>query len=160
MLLKQVFIIWGSCSTLALGGTITLDWDISWVSAAPDGFPRQVIGINGQWPCPVIEATAGDQIVINLNNQLGTETTSLHFHGISQQGTPEMDGPSGASQCPIPPGSSFAYSFTVSTPQFENDWDRELMLNRLILPVLTGIILIIWGNIRMACAVHLSFMTL
>src|ERR1700730_17993879 len=88
-------------ASLALAATVTYNWDITWVTAAPDGFSRQVIGINGQWPCPPIEATVGDTVVVNVNNKLGTQTTSLHFHGINQKNTNIMDGPSGVTQCPI-----------------------------------------------------------
>lgn len=97
-----------------LAATITYNWDATWVTANPDGFSRPVIGINGQWPCPSIEATAGDQIVVNFTNQLGNQTTSIHFHGIAQNGSSQMDGPTAVSQCPIPPGSTFTYNFTVS----------------------------------------------
>lgn len=93
--------------------TVTLDWTIDWVTAAPDGYSRPVIGINGQWPCPVLEANLNDTVVVNLQNNLGNETTGLHFHGIRQYGSPDMDGPVAASQCSIPPGSSFTYQFVV-----------------------------------------------
>lgn len=103
---------------LALAGgtmaaTVTFDWSIDWVEAAPDGYARPVIGINGHWPCPVVEANVGDTVVVNLQNNLGNETTGLHFHGIRQYGSPEMDGPVAATQCSVPPGSSFTYSFVV-----------------------------------------------
>ena len=101
----------------AVAGTVTYDWSIDWVTAAPDGFSRQVIGINGQWPCPPIEATVGDTVVVNVYNNLGSESTGIHFHGITQKGTQVMDGPSGVTQCPIPPGSHFTYSFQVSCLQ-------------------------------------------
>ncbi|KAL1869993.1 hypothetical protein VTK73DRAFT_2863 [Phialemonium thermophilum] len=93
--------------------TINLDWTVDWVTAAPDGFVRPVIGINGQWPCPTIDADVGDTISLKLSNNLGNETTGLHFHGISQISTPDMDGPSGVTQCPVPPGSSVTYQFVV-----------------------------------------------
>ncbi|KAB5511198.1 iron transport multicopper oxidase FET3, partial [Coniochaeta sp. 2T2.1] len=98
---------------LASAGTVTYNWDVTWVNAAPDGFSRPVIGINNQWPCPKIEATKGDTVVINLNNKLGNQTTGLHFHGINQINTVEMDGPSAFTQCPVPPGSSIQYKFLV-----------------------------------------------
>lgn len=99
----------------SLAATISYDWNIGFVTAAPDGVSRQVIGINGQWPLPVIEGTVGDTVTINVTNNLGTQSTGLHFHGINQKGTPFMDGPSAVSQCPIPPGSSFTYTFQVSS---------------------------------------------
>lgn len=103
---------------LALAGAtsaavVTYDWSIDWVEASPDGFTRPVIGINGEWPCPMVEANVGDTIIINLANNLGNETTGVHFHGIRQYGTPEMDGPVAATQCSVPPGSSLTYQFSV-----------------------------------------------
>lgn len=70
-------------------------------------------GINGQWPCPTLEANVGDKVVIQVTNKLENETTSLHWHGILQTGSTMMDGPAYASQCPITPGSSFTYEFNV-----------------------------------------------
>jgi iron transport multicopper oxidase len=31
------------------GNTVTYDWNIEWMIAAPDGIARPVIGVNGQW---------------------------------------------------------------------------------------------------------------
>lgn len=101
-------------ATQTLAATVNANWDVTWVNAAPDGFERPVIGINGAWPCPTLEATAGDTIVLTLTNQLGNETTGLHFHGIDQVMTTWMDGPSAVTQCPVPPGSSITYKFVVS----------------------------------------------
>jgi iron transport multicopper oxidase len=100
--------------SFALAKTVTYDWSIDFVNAAPDGFSRQVIGINGKWPCPPIEVNVGDTVVVHLTNNLGTQTTGLHFHGLDQRGTQFMDGPSGVTQCPVPPGSSITYKFKVS----------------------------------------------
>ncbi|KND94156.1 Iron transport multicopper oxidase FET3 [Tolypocladium ophioglossoides CBS 100239] len=101
----------------AAAATVSRDFNISWVRANPDAaFERPVIGINGQWPIPTIEADIGDRIVINVNNQLGNQSTSLHFHGLFMNGTNHMDGPAGVTQCEIPPGSSFTYNFTINQP--------------------------------------------
>ncbi|KAF9876624.1 iron transport multicopper oxidase fet3 [Colletotrichum karsti] len=108
-----------ACSALrpVIAATITHDFSIGWVRANPDGaFERPVIGINGQWPIPRIDANIGDNIIINAYNDLGNQSTSLHFHGLFMNGTAHMDGPSQVSQCPIPPGSSFTYNFTITQP--------------------------------------------
>ncbi|ORX94999.1 iron transport multicopper oxidase FET3 precursor [Clohesyomyces aquaticus] len=97
--------------------TVTHDFDVSWVQANPDGaHPRPVIGVNGKWPLPVIVVTKGDRVVVNVKNSLGNQSTSLHFHGLYQYGSNHMDGPVQVTQCPIPPGSSFTYNFTVDQP--------------------------------------------
>ena len=99
----------------AVAATVTYNWDITWVNANPDGaMMRPVIGINGQWPCPSINANVGDRVMVHVTNKLGNETTSLHWHGLFQQGSDTMDGPSGVTQCEIPPGSKFTYDFKVS----------------------------------------------
>lgn len=102
-----------SVVSLAAAKTVSYEWDATWVRAAPDGFNRPLIGINSHWPCPPINADVGDTVIIKLNNLLGNETTGLHFHGIDQIHTGEMDGPSGVTQCPVPPGSSITYNFVV-----------------------------------------------
>lgn len=102
---------------LANAATVTYDFDISWVTANPDGqFSRPAIGINGQWPIPRIEANVGDRLVVNVLNSLGNQSTSLHFHGLFQNGTTHMDGPTQTTQCAIPPGGRFTYNFTVEQP--------------------------------------------
>ena len=92
---------------------VTYNWNITWVTTSPDGTERPTIGINNQWPVPILSADVGDHIVVNVHNQLGDEPTSLHFHGLYMNGSTHMDGPVGVSQCSIPPGSSFKYEFDV-----------------------------------------------
>lgn len=98
----------------ACAGVVEYDWDIAWVWTAPDGHvSRPVIGINGEWPLPTIEATVGDTIIVNAHNSLGNQSTSIHFHGLFMNGTSHMDGTSFVSQCAISPGTSFTYKFTA-----------------------------------------------
>jgi iron transport multicopper oxidase len=52
--------------------------------------------------------------VVNVYNGLVNESTSLHWHGIHQRGTNQMDGSTGTSQCPIAPGQTFTYAWIVS----------------------------------------------
>lgn len=98
----------------ALAATVTYNWDATWVNANPNNVSRPVIGINGQWPCPKIEANVGDTVIVHLTNKLGNQTTGIHFHGINQISTNWMDGPSMVTQCPLPPDMTMTYSFTVS----------------------------------------------
>lgn len=100
---------------LVNAATVTYDFNITWVITNPDGaFRRPTIGINNQWPLPQISATVGDTVVVNVHNQLGNQSTSLHFHGIYMNGTTYMDGAAGTSQCSIPPGAALQYKFQVS----------------------------------------------
>lgn len=119
-------------SYICTAATVTYDFNATWITANPDGqFGRSVIGLNGQWPIPTIHVTVGDQLIVNLHNGLGNVSTSLHFHGLFQNGTTNMDGATGVSQCLTPPGSTFTYNFTVcSYHNILNAWTPRLTSKR------------------------------
>jgi iron transport multicopper oxidase len=62
----------------------------------------------------MIEADVGDTVVVNVKNSLGTQSTSLHFHGMFQQGSNGVDGAVSLTQCPIMPGDSYTYTFIAN----------------------------------------------
>lgn len=68
--------------------------------------------VNGRFPGPLIRLNRGDRLLVNVTNNL-SEPSSLHWHGIRQNGSNWMDGAPGISQCPVPPGRSFLYDFIV-----------------------------------------------
>ena len=88
-------------------------WKIVDIVGNPDGVYRPMLTINNQFPGPMIECNEGDTIVIEVDNQ-SVNATSLHFHGVFQNGTNWMDGTIGVTQCPIAPERKFRYEFTVS----------------------------------------------
>ncbi|KAJ3316799.1 hypothetical protein HDV06_002823, partial [Boothiomyces sp. JEL0866] len=90
---------------------ITLNWDIGYVQGDPrGGFPRQVIGVNGRWPIPPVIANLGDTLIINAKNVLKQgQVTSVHFHGLFQNGTNYYDGALGINDCGIPFNGSYTY---------------------------------------------------
>lgn len=117
-------------ATLSHAKNITYDFKIGWVTANPDGAKaRPVIGINGQWPIPQITADVGDRVIVNVVNELGNQSTSLHFHGLYQNGTTDMDGPVGVTQCPIAPGATFTYDFEVSFGYYASDVDEATLIH-------------------------------
>ena len=131
---------------------VTYDFEIGWVRANPDGkADRSVIGINGQWPVPVIEVNVGDRLVVNVLNSLGNQSTSLHFHGLFMNGSTHMDGPVQISQCTIPSGSRFTYDFEVRTIDLSCTV-HLLNLSRSTNPERTGTIRTKRGSIQTACA--------
>ena len=68
-------------------------------------------GFNGATPGPTIEVVQGDRVRILVENQL-PEEAAVHWHGVLLPSG--MDGVSGLSQPPIPPGRTFAYEFTIN----------------------------------------------
>ena len=115
MPIRRLSLLIALCQALlSLAEILTYNWDVTWVHGSPDGYGRPIIGVNGRWPCPLIEANVGDTVVLRLTNLLGNETSGVHFHGINQVDSPEMDGSSGVAQCPCPPNNTITYSFLVS----------------------------------------------
>ena len=94
---------------------VHLEWNVTWVNAAPNGHQRPVIGINGKWPCPQIDVDLGDRLIVDLYNGLGNQSTGIHWHGFQQYMTGTMDGASDVTQCPLAPGSKMTYDFTVGS---------------------------------------------
>ncbi|GLB41431.1 putative multicopper oxidase family protein [Lyophyllum shimeji] len=89
---------------------------------APDGFSRSAVLAGGaadsvSFPGPLIKGNKGDRFQLNVIDSLtdGTmlKSTSIHWHGLFQRGSGWADGPVGVNQCPIAPGNSFLYDFTV-----------------------------------------------
>ncbi|KAI6797210.1 putative multicopper oxidase, type 1 [Hortaea werneckii] len=87
-------------------------WTVRDQEHNPDGIYRQMVLVNNQFPGPQIRVNEGDTIVVHVYN-MGVNATSIHWHGLYQNGTPHMDGTVGITQCPIPPGGKFTYEFTV-----------------------------------------------
>ena len=96
-----------------LGPERFYDFTIARGKIAPDGYEKDVLLINGQFPAPTIEANWGDFITVTVNNAITgpEEGTGLHWHGLLQTGTPWEDGVPAVSQCPIAPGKSLTYHF-------------------------------------------------
>ena len=88
------------------------NWTISEEERNPDGVAKSTLLINGLSPGPLIECNEGDTIVVHVYN-MASDATSIHWHGIFQNGSNWMDGASGITQCPIAPGKSFTYEFQV-----------------------------------------------
>jgi len=98
------------------GKTVHYDLEITKMTLAPDGFPREMLVFNGQYPGPTIEADWGDEIEVTIKNSIpGMNGTSVHWHGIHQRGTNQMDGAAGVTECPIAPGTSRTYKFRATT---------------------------------------------
>ncbi|KAG7293654.1 hypothetical protein NEMBOFW57_003709 [Staphylotrichum longicolle] len=88
-------------------------WTISDAVLNPDGVFRPMVLINNQFPGPLVEVNEGDTLVVHVFNR-GVNATSIHFHGMFQNGTNHMDGTVGVTQCPIAPGSNYTYTFSVT----------------------------------------------
>ncbi|EKM52837.1 uncharacterized protein PHACADRAFT_149761 [Phanerochaete carnosa HHB-10118-sp] len=90
------------------------DFVVSEMKGAPDGFTKNMLVVNGVFPGPTIEANQGDRLVVKVTNQMSNRT-SIHWHGILQNGTNYYDGTAAITECGIPTGESLTYDFLVDT---------------------------------------------
>lgn len=73
---------------------------------------RNSITVNGQLPGPTLEVNNGDSLEIKVINKAQYNVT-IHWHGVRQMRTAWADGPEFVTQCPIRPGGSYTYRFTI-----------------------------------------------
>ncbi|KAK0712929.1 multicopper oxidase-domain-containing protein [Lasiosphaeria miniovina] len=85
----------------------------------PDGVAKNAILFNSQYPGPMVEACWGDELVITVTNLLPTMGTQVHWHGVRQLHTNDMDGVP-VTQCPVARNDSFTYRFMAL--QYGTTW--------------------------------------
>ncbi len=62
-------------------GPRQFDLTLTWEEHAPDGFSREMILVNGQFPGPLLEINQGDEVWVTVHNKLPFNST-MHFHGM------------------------------------------------------------------------------
>ncbi|WP_416899485.1 MAG: copper resistance system multicopper oxidase [Minwuia sp.] len=92
----------------ALAGEYNLTVDR--VTVDTGNFTRSGIGYNGATPGPVLRFKEGEDVVINVTNNLD-EDTSVHWHGLILPY--QQDGVPGISYPGIAPGETFTYRFPI-----------------------------------------------
>jgi FtsP/CotA-like multicopper oxidase with cupredoxin domain len=100
--------------------TLTMTEVDNWTG--PDGVVKEkVMLVNNKILGPTIVADWGDFIEVEVINNLRTNGTSVHWHGLHQKGTQLHDGANGVTECPIPPnGGRFTYKFRAT--QYGTSW--------------------------------------
>ncbi|KAG2751701.1 multicopper oxidase [Suillus brevipes Sb2] len=79
---------------------------------APDGFERSATLVDGIFPRPLIAAQKAS-FLNKLEDETMFKSTSIHWHGIFQNGTNYADGVSFVTQCPIAQNHSFLHNFSA-----------------------------------------------
>jgi FtsP/CotA-like multicopper oxidase with cupredoxin domain len=97
---------------------VEFSMDLTECEVAPDGISRKALCVNGQFPGPLLEASWGDEVIIHVTNSMTRNGTSVHWHGIRQNHTNEMDGVVGLTQCALAPGQSMTYKWTAESYGF------------------------------------------
>ena len=104
-----------AAGVLILGGighsnAATYNLTVDPVEIKTSSFTKTGIGYNGASPGPVLRFKEGEDVVINVKNNLD-EATSIHWHGLILPF--QMDGVPNISFKGIAPGETFTYKFPI-----------------------------------------------
>nr|CAD7438009.1 unnamed protein product [Timema bartmani] len=64
----------------------------------------------------MIQVCQHDVVIVDVENRLPGQETAIHWHGMTQRGSPYMDGVPMVTQCPIHSNSRFQYTFKATNP--------------------------------------------
>ena len=91
-----------------------------------------MLSYNGSIPGPTLRVRQGSQIVVNVSNRTGMETT-VHWHGLRLENS--HDGVPHETQAPIPPGGRYTHRLTFPDaglfwyhPHIREDYAQEMGL--------------------------------
>ncbi|KAH7853967.1 hypothetical protein Vadar_008626 [Vaccinium darrowii] len=74
---------------------------------------KPIVTVNGKFPGPTLLAREDDNVIVRVVNHVQYNVT-IHWHGVRQLRTGWADGPAYITQCPIQPGQSYIYNFTIT----------------------------------------------
>ncbi|XP_050209165.1 laccase-4-like [Mercurialis annua] len=86
---------------------------------------KSIVTINGKFPGPTLYAREDDNVNIRVINNVQYNVT-IHWHGVKQVRTGWADGPAYITQCPIQPGQSYLYNFTLTAQRGTLLWHAHV----------------------------------
>ncbi|GAB4857379.1 Laccase-4 [Ancistrocladus abbreviatus] len=87
---------------------------------------KPIVTVNGRFPGPTLHAREDDTVLVTVVNQV-KYNVSIHWHGIRQLRTGWADGPAYITQCPIQPGQSYVYNFTITGQRGTLLWHAHIL---------------------------------
>ncbi|THU46299.1 hypothetical protein C4D60_Mb09t03460 [Musa balbisiana] len=90
---------------------------------------KSIVTVNGQFPGPTLYAREDDTVVVKVVNRVKVNVT-IHWHGVRQLRTGWADGPAYITQCPIQPGQSYVYNFTLAGQRGTLLWHAHISWQR------------------------------
>lgn len=87
---------------------------------------KPIVTVNGRFPGPTLYAREDDTVLVKVVNHV-KYNMSIHWHGIRQLRTGWADGPAYITQCPIQPGQSYVYNFTITGQRGTLLWHAHIL---------------------------------
>ncbi|KAI4302415.1 hypothetical protein MLD38_038162 [Melastoma candidum] len=86
---------------------------------------KPIVTVNGKFPGPTLYAREDDNVLVRVVNHVSYNVT-IHWHGVRQLRTGWADGPAYITQCPIQPGQSYVYNFTLTDQRGTLLWHAHI----------------------------------
>ncbi|KAF8042294.1 hypothetical protein BT93_A0806 [Corymbia citriodora subsp. variegata] len=87
---------------------------------------KPIVTVNGRFPGPTLYAREDDTVLVKVTNHVKYNVT-IHWHGVRQLRTGWADGPAYITQCPIQPGQSYVYNFTITGQRGTLLWHAHIL---------------------------------
>ncbi|XP_052177002.1 laccase-4 [Diospyros lotus] len=87
---------------------------------------KPIVTVNGRFPGPTLYAREDDTVLVKVVNHV-KYNVSIHWHGVRQLRTGWADGPAYITQCPIQPGQSYVYNFTITGQRGTLLWHAHIL---------------------------------
>ncbi|KAF8394943.1 hypothetical protein HHK36_018882 [Tetracentron sinense] len=87
---------------------------------------KPIVTVNGRSPGPTLHVREDDTVLVKVVNHV-KYNVSIHWHGIRQLRTGWADGPAYITQCPIQPGQSYVYNFTITGQRGTLLWHAHIL---------------------------------
>ncbi|KAG6789380.1 hypothetical protein POTOM_005477 [Populus tomentosa] len=87
---------------------------------------KPIVTVNGRFPGPTLVAREDDTVLVKVVNHV-KYNVSIHWHGVRQLRTGWADGPAYITQCPLQPGQSFVYNFTITGQRGTLLWHAHIL---------------------------------
>ena len=101
----------GSPTSASVGGRAVVDLSIQKHKIPIAGGTGTVVSVNRTVPAPLLRFREGQELTINVKNEMTDESTSIHWHGLLVPW--DMDGVPGVSFAGIPARQTFTYRFKL-----------------------------------------------
>lgn len=128
-----ILLVWAfalvATSAMAAAATVEHTFNVENVTVSKFCEKHVITAVNGTLPGPMIRVTEGDTLVVHVLNNSPYNVT-IHWHGIFQLLSGWADGPSYITQCPIRPGHSYTYRFTITKQEGTLWWHAHFSLLR------------------------------
>ncbi|XP_048565104.1 laccase-12-like [Triticum urartu] len=99
--------------TVAESATVEYQFEVATMNVTRLCGSKSIVVVNGQFPGPTVSAREGDLVVVRVVNK-AQYNMSIHWHGVRQLRSGWADGPAYITQCPVQPGKSYVYKFTIT----------------------------------------------